>query len=140
MELLQQIAFVLVTGLSVWLFSRRINGIRRNILLGRDHGMGSRGGEGWKQVLLLALGQRKMFRNPLVAVLHLIIYAGFVIINIEVFEILLDGLLGTHRLFAPMLGVAYTWLINAFEWLAVGVILVCVIFLARRHVTGVIRF
>ena len=140
MELLQQIAFVLVTGLSVWLFSRRINGIRRNILLGRDQGMESRGAEGWRQVLLLALGQRKMFRNPLVAVLHLIIYAGFVIINIEVLEILLDGILGTHRLFAPLLGAAYTWLINAFEWLAVGVILVCIIFLARRHIIGVSRF
>lgn len=140
MELLQQIAFLLVTGLSVWLFSRRIHGIKRNILLGRDHGFESRGAEGWKQVLLLALGQRKMFRNPLVAILHLIIYAGFVIINIEVLEILLDGILGTHRLFSPLLGVAYAWLINAFEWLAAGVIVVCIIFLARRHVTGVQRF
>lgn len=140
MELLQQIVFVVITGLSVWLFSRRIRGIRRNILLGRDHGLDSRGAEGWKQVLLLALGQRKMFRNPLVAVLHLIIYLGFIIINIEVLEILLDGMLGSHRLFAPVLGPAYAWLINAFEWLAVGVILVCVIFLARRHLTGVPRF
>ena len=140
MELLQQFAFVLVTGISVWLFNRRIRGIRRNILLGRDHGLTSRGSEGWKQVLLLALGQRKMFRNPLVAILHLIIYVGFVIINIEVLEILLDGIMGTHRLFAPVMGVAYTGLINAFEWLAAGVILVCVIFLARRHVTKVTRF
>lgn len=140
MELLQQIAFVLVTGLSVWLFSRRVKGIWRNILLGHDQGLEARGSEGWKQVFLLALGQRKMFRNPLVAVLHLIIYAGFIIINIEVLEILLDGILGSHRLFAPLLGPVYPWLINAFEMLAVGVILVCVVFLARRHITGVARF
>jgi heterodisulfide reductase subunit C len=140
MELLQQIVFVLVTGLSVWLFSRRIKGIKRNILLGRDHGLEPRGSEGWRQVFMLALGQRKMFRNPLVAVLHMIIYAGFVIINIEVLEILMDGMMGTHRLFAPLLGDAYPWLINAFESLAVGVILVCIIFLARRYVTGIQRF
>lgn len=106
MELLQQIAFVLVTGLSVWLFSRRVKGIWRNILLGRDQGLEARGAEGWRQVFLLALGQRKMFRNPLVAVLHLIIYAGFIIINIEVLEILLDGILGSHRLLHPCWGLS----------------------------------
>jgi heterodisulfide reductase subunit C len=140
MELFQQIAFVLVTGLSLWIFSRRVKAIRRNILLGRDQGLEARGSEGWKQVFLLALGQRKMFHNPMVAVLHLIIYAGFIIINLEVLEILLDGIFGSHRLFAPLLGHLYVWLINAFEWLALGVIVVCIVFLARRHVTGVARF
>ena len=57
----------------------------------------------WKNVLLLAFGQKKMFRNPLVAVMHFVIYAGFIIINIEVLEIVLDGIFGTHRLFAEPL-------------------------------------
>lgn len=140
MELIQQIAFLFITVLSIWMFSRRMKGIRRNILLGQDKGFEPRGMEGWKQVALLALGQKKMFRNPLAALLHLVIYAGFIIINIEVLEILLDGLLGQHRLFAPMLGSFYPWLINSFEWLAAGVIIVCIIFLARRYVTGVPRF
>jgi heterodisulfide reductase subunit C len=140
MELIQQIAFLIISVLSIRMFSRRMMGIRRNILMGRDRGFESRGKEGWKQVVLLALGQRKMFRNPLAAILHLVIYAGFIIINIEVLEILLDGVLGTHRLFAPLLGAAYPWLINGFEWLAAGVILVCIIFLARRYMTGVPRF
>ena len=93
----------------------------------------------WKNVLLLAFGQKKMFRNPLVAVMHFIIYAGFIIINIEVLEIAIDGLFGTHRIFAKPLGFLYPWLINAFEFLAVGVFTVCVIFLIRRNVLHVKR-
>jgi heterodisulfide reductase subunit C len=81
-----------------------------------------------------------MFANPLVAVMHLVIYAGFIIINIEVLEIVLDGLLGKHRLFANTLGGFYTFLINCFEWLAVGVIAVCVVFLCRRNLIKLKRF
>jgi hypothetical protein len=81
-----------------------------------------------------------MFRNPLVAVMHLVIYAGFIIINIEVLEIVLDGILGTHRLFFPALGFAYSFVINFFELLAAGVILVCVAFLYRRNVKKLRRF
>jgi len=72
--------------------------------------------------------------------MHLIIYAGFLIINIEVLEIVLDGILGTHRLFLPFLGSLYTFLINFFEWLAVGVIVVCVLFYARRNIIKLKRF
>jgi hypothetical protein len=81
-----------------------------------------------------------MFRNPLVAVMHFIIYAGFIIINIEVLEIVLDGMLGTHRLFLPYIGGLYTFLINFFEILAVGVLAVCVVFLARRNIIKLKRF
>jgi heterodisulfide reductase subunit C len=81
-----------------------------------------------------------MFRNPLVAVMHFIIYAGFIIINIEVLEIVLDGILGTHRLFLGTLGSFYGFIINFFEILAVGVIAVCVIFLARRNIIKLKRF
>lgn len=138
MSYLQQILFVIVTGVAVWLFAKKAAEIRRNILLGRDESYKDRQGERWKNVLLLAFGQKKMFRNPLVAILHFVIYAGFIIINIEVLEIVLDGILGTHRLFAGI--PFYSWLINSFEFLAVGVIVVCVVFLVRRNVIKLRRF
>jgi heterodisulfide reductase subunit C len=84
-------------------------------------------------MLLMAFGQRKMFEKPLVGVMHFVIYAGFLLINIEVLEIILDGFLGTHRLFGGFLGSFYTFLINFFEFLAFGVLAVCVVFLIRRN-------
>jgi heterodisulfide reductase subunit C len=140
MHFIQQIAFLLLSAVSILFFTRKVREIRRNILLGRDEDLSDRKPERWRNLVLLALGQRKMFRNPLVAVMHGVIYAGFIIINLEVLEIVLDGLLGTHRIFAPVLNGLYPWLINAFEWLALGVIIVCVIFLARRGIMGIRRF
>lgn len=140
MHYVQQILFVALSILSVWLFARKIGEIRRNIFLGKDEKLGDHPAKRWKNLLLLALGQKKMFRNPLVAVMHLVIYAGFIIINLEVLEIILDGLLGTHRLFVPLLGGLYNWLINGFEFLAVGVIAVCIIFLIRRNIIKLKRF
>ena len=140
MHYLPQLAFVVLVGFSIWLFSKNIMQIRRNILLGKDEDLTDNPGLRWKNLLLLAFGQKKMFRNPLVAVMHFIIYAGFIIINIEVLEIVLDGFLGTHRLFLGSLGLFYTFLINFFEWLALGVILVCVVFLARRNILKLKRF
>src|SRR3989337_1191967 len=113
MSYLQQILFIIVTAVAIWIFAKKANEIRRNIYLGRDEPYNDRPGERWKNVFLLAFGQKKMFRNPLVAILHFVIYAGFIIINLEVLEIVLDGILGTHRLFSgfPL----YSWLINSFE-------------------------
>lgn len=113
--------------------------IRRNILLGKDADYSDRSSERWKNVLLLAFGQKKMFRNPLVATLHLFVYVGFVIINIEVLEILIDGVFGTHRIFSKYGGVIYPYLINAFEFLAITVLLGCLIFLIRRNIVKVKR-
>lgn len=140
MAVLQQFLFLLLLGTAIWFFAKKVRMIRRNILLGRDETYTDRPADRWKNVLLLALGQKKMFRKPLVAFMHFIIYAGFIIINIEVLEILLDGLFGTHRLFAGMLGTFYGFLINAFEFLAVGVLLVCIAFLARRNMLKLKRF
>ena len=140
MHLLQQILFIILVAVSIWFFSKKIRFVRRNILLGRDVDMGGNKAERWKKVLLIALGQKKMFKYPLVALMHLIIYAGFVIINLEVLEIVLDGILGTHRLFLPVLGPLYSWLINSFEVLAAGVLLVCVVFLVRRNILKLKRF
>lgn len=140
MQLIQQILFAIVSGIAIFLFARKAKELRRNILLGRNADYSDNKGLRWKNVLLLAFGQKKMFKKPLVALMHFIIYAGFIIINIEVLEIVLDGLLGTHRLFAPYLGILYSALINSFEFLALGVLLVCVAFLVRRNVTKLWRF
>ncbi len=140
MQYVQQAAFILLAAFAVWLFSKNILQIRRNILLGKDEDLSDNPGLRWKNLLLLAFGQKKMFRNPLVAVMHFVIYAGFIIINIEVLEIFLDGIFGTHRLFLPSLGGFYTFVINFFELLAIGVLTVCIIFLLRRNVLKLKRF
>lgn len=136
----QQAAFLLLAGFSIFLFAKNASRIRANIMLGRAKDLSDRKAERWKNMLLLAFGQKKMFRNPLVAVLHLVVYLGFVIINIEVLEIVLDGILGTHRLFLGSLGGAYTFLINSFELLAFAVLAACVIFLVRRNILKIKRF
>src|SRR5215210_5571487 len=100
MHYLPQAAFILLAGFSLWFFSRNIMQIRRNILLGKEEDLTDNPGLRWKNLFLLAFGQKKMFRNPLVAIMHFFIYAGFIIINIEVLEIAIDGLFGTHRIFA----------------------------------------
>ncbi len=140
MQIAQQILFVLLSAVSVWLFSKKVKEISRNIRLGRDEDLSDNKPQRWKNLLLLAFGQKKMFRNPLVALLHFVVYAGFIIINIEVLEIVLDGITGKHRLFAAPLGGFYTFLINAFEVLALLVLLACVIFLIRRNVIKLKRF
>lgn len=140
MHYVQQIGFVALSALAIWLFAKKAAEIRRNIFLGKDEYLNDHPGKRWRNLLLLALGQKKMFKNPLVAVMHFVIYAGFIIINLEVLEIVLDGLLGTHRLFAPFLGGLYNWLINGFEFLAVGVIAVCIVFLCRRNILKLKRF
>jgi ferredoxin len=140
MPIIVQLFFIACLGFASWLFAKKIMQIRRNILLGKNEDLTDNKPLRWKNLVLLALGQKKMFKNTLVAVMHLIIYAGFIIINIEVLEIVLDGIFGTHRLFLPYLGGFYTFLINFFEILAVGVLVVCVIFLARRNIIKLKRF
>lgn len=140
MHYIQQALFVIVFGFAVWFFAKKIKEIRRNILLGKEEDYSDNPSARWRNLFLLALGQKKMFKNPLVAVMHLVIYAGFIIINLEVLEIVLDGILGTHRLFQPLLGSFYSVLINSFEVLALLVLIACVIFLARRNILKIKRF
>ncbi|MEP6595453.1 MAG: (Fe-S)-binding protein [Ginsengibacter sp.] len=140
MQIFQQILFILLTAGAIWLFIKKAKKIRRNILLGHDENFSDSPAERWKNVLLLALGQKKMFRYPLVAIMHFFIYAGFVIINIEVLEIVLDGGFGKHRLFANAPGGFYTFLIDGFEILAILVLLACIIFLIRRNILKLKRF
>lgn len=140
MQIIQQILFIAVSAFAIWFFAKNIGIIRRNIFLGKDEDLSDNPSQRWKNLFLLAFGQKKMFRNPLVAVMHFIVYAGFVIINLEVLEIVLDGMLGTHRLFLPYIGSLYSFLINAFEILALGVLVACVIFLIRRNIIKLKRF
>src|SRR5688572_5900123 len=116
MQIVQQILFILISIAAIWLFSKKANEIIRNIKLGRGETINDNPSQRWKNLFLLAFGQKKMFRNPLVAVLHFFVYAGFIIINIEVLEIVLDGIFGTHRLFADLLrSDLYIYLINRSE-------------------------
>lgn len=140
MQIIQQVLFILLSGIAVFLFSKKVKEISRNIKLGRDESLNDHPDQRWRNVLLLALGQKKMFRNPMVALLHLVVYAGFIIINIEVLEIVLDGITGQHRLFAAPLGSLYSLLINAFEILAFLVLVACIIFLVRRNIVSIKRF
>ncbi len=140
MQIAQQILFIFLSAVAIGLFARKVREIGRNINLGREENLNDNPNTRWKNVLLLAFGQKKMFRNPLVALLHFFVYAGFIIINIEVLEIVLDGIIGTHRLFGPLLGGFYSFLINSFEVLAVLVIIACAIFLVRRNIIRLRRF
>jgi heterodisulfide reductase subunit C len=140
MQLVQQILFILISALSIWFFTKKVKEIIRNIRLGQDEDLSDNKPTRWKNLLLLAFGQKKMFRNPMVAVLHFFVYAGFIIINLEVLEIVLDGIFGTHRLFAQPLGFLYSFLINSFEILAFLVLASCLIFLIRRNFIKLKRF
>jgi ferredoxin len=139
MTWLPQILFLIFLTGGVLLFIKNIRQIQSMILLCRPDLPSDQPGKRWSQVFRLALGQQKMFRNIPVAILHLIIYVGFIIINIEVLEIVLDGLTGTHRLFLEPLGRLYPILINSFEWLALGVWVACIFFLIRRNLIRVPR-
>jgi ferredoxin len=140
MSILPQLAFVLILGVAGFILSKRIQFLRRNILLGKAETRNDQPENRWKAMFLVALGQQKMFKRLVPAFLHLLIYVGFLVINLEVLEFVLDGLLGTHRLFAPFLGGLYTVAINVFEFLAVAVLVSCVAFLVRRNVMKVERF
>lgn len=140
MKIIEQILFFLLAATAITLFVLKLRQITRNIRLGKDEDLKDLPAQRWKNVLLLALGQKKMFRYPLVGIMHFFIYAGFIIINIEVLEIFLDGLFGTHRLFADYFGGFYTFLINFFEVLAITVLAACIIFLLRRNALKLKRF
>ncbi|UTA68629.1 4Fe-4S dicluster domain-containing protein [Emticicia sp. 21SJ11W-3] len=140
MQVLAQILFVAALATAGFFIGRRVKLIKKTILLGQAEDRTDRPAERLKTMLLIAFGQKKMFNRPIVGLMHFIIYAGFLIINIEVLEIMLDGILGTHRLFYPLLGSLYGFLINFFELLALGVVAVCLVFLIRRNVIKVPRF
>lgn len=132
--MIQQILFFILLAGAGYLIAKRVGFIRSTIGLGKKAGITDRKDERLKNVLLVAFGQKKMFKKFIPAFLHLFVYVGFLVINLEVLEFIIDGLAGTHRIFAPYLGGFYTALMNMFEFLAVAVLLACIIFLIRRNV------
>ena len=140
MNLLPNIAFILLlVGAGLW-FSKNAERIRRNILLGRNIERSDNASRRRANMLRVAFGQSKMQARPIAGFLHFIIYASFLIINIEVLEIVIDGVFGTHRFFAHFLGDAYDIIISFFEILAVATIITVVIFWWRRNVSKLDRF
>lgn len=138
--MIQSIIFALCFLAGVGFFIYQVKKIIRNINLGQPEDLSDKPAERWRVMALVALGQSKMFKRPIPAILHITLYLGFIIINIEIFEIILDGILGTHRIFYPAAGSFYVFLIGSFEWLAILVIIACVIFLTRRNILKLKRF
>lgn len=138
--MIQQITFILVLIIAAFLIVRRVLRIKRNIHLGKKVTINDEPKQRFKNLFLIAFGQRKMFKRPIPAILHLFIYIGFIVINLEVLEFIIDGIAGTHRIFAPYLGNFYTVLMNIFEVLALAVLFSCIAFLIRRNIFKVKRF
>jgi heterodisulfide reductase subunit C len=140
MAYLSNIIFALVLFTAIFLFRRNILFIKRNIQMGHAIDRTDRASERWSNMIRIALGQSKMVTRPIAGILHIIVYIGFIVINIELIEIVLDGLLGTHRLFAPHMGELYDLLIASFEILAALVLVSVVLFWLRRNALKIRRF
>lgn len=138
--MLQSVLFILVASTAGWIAYRGFSRVRRNILLGKEEVIQDHPGLRWKNMLLVAFGQQKMFQNWIPALLHLALYVAFVITQIELIEIVADGIFGTHRFFAPYLGSFYTFIISFIEILSVLALIATVIFLIRRNVLQISRF
>ncbi|MBU3682062.1 MAG: (Fe-S)-binding protein [Flavobacterium sp.] len=136
---LSTLFFTVVLAIGIGVFVRNANKIRRNIALGQAIDRTDQPAERWRNMARIALGQSKMVKRPIAGILHIIVYAGFIIINIEVLEIITDGLLGKHRAFAG-LGSLYNFLIASFEVLAAMVLVAIVGFYIRRNVIKLKRF
>ncbi|PRP66741.1 (Fe-S)-binding protein [Nonlabens agnitus] len=140
MQYIPNIIFAILLIGMVGFFATNIRKMIRNIKLGKEVDRSDRKSERWSQMAKIALGQSKMVRRPIAGFLHVIVYAGFVIINIEVLEIIIDGLTGQHRIFAPFLGGFYDFLIATFEILAFLVLVSVIVFWTRRNVMNIRRF
>ena len=140
MAYLPNLIFCTLLIISVGFFTRNLKRIHRNIGLGRDLDRNDYPKLRMKNMLLLAFGQKKMINRPVVGILHLVVYVGFILINIELLEILLDGIFGTHRVFAPYLGSLYNFLIAMFEIFALLVLVAVIFFWTRRNVSKIKRF
>ena len=140
MGYLDNILFAILLIAGFGFFASSVKKIIRNINLGVDVDRKDNPKARWANMALIALGQSKMVRRPVAGVLHIVVYLGFVIINIELLEIIIDGLFGTHRVFAPYLGVVYDILIASFEILAFLVLVAVIVFWIRRNVIRLKRF
>jgi heterodisulfide reductase subunit C len=139
MSYLDNILFAIILFLGIGYFAGNVKKLIRNIKLGQDVDRSDNPSERWKNMAMIALGQSKMVKRPLAGILHIIVYVGFVIINLEVLEIVIDGLFGTHRVLS-FLGGFYDFLIGSFEVLALLVLISVVIFWIRRNIIRLKRF
>ncbi|GAA3640150.1 (Fe-S)-binding protein [Flavivirga jejuensis] len=139
MQYLSNILFAILLIVGIGFFAKNVKKLIRNIKLGRDLDVNDHKSERWKNMAMIALGQSKMVRRPIAGILHAIVYVGFIIINIEVLEIVIDGLFGTHRIFSSI-GNLYGVLIGAFEILAILVFVSVILFWIRRNIIKLKRF
>ena len=140
MAYLSNIIFAIVLITAIYFFRRNILFVKRNIQLGQPIDRTDQASKRWSNMIRIALGQSKMVTRPIAGILHIIVYIGFIVINIELIEIILDGLLGTHRVFAPFMGKIYNILIASFEILAALVLVSVVFFWLRRNALKIKRF
>src|ERR1700761_6950068 len=138
--MIAQLLFIVILIAAIYLFSKNAGKIRRNILLGKPVNRSDQPALRWRVMAKVALGQTKMIKRPVAAIMHFFIYVGFIIINLEVLEIMIDGIFGSHRIFSKPLGSLYGLVIGGFEVLAVLVLVACVVFLARRNIVHLKRF
>ena len=134
------IIFTLLLVTAGGFFARNVGRIKRNIYLGRSIDRTDRSKERWGNMARIALGQSKMVKRPIAGILHVVVYVGFILINIELLEIVVDGIAGTHRIFAPYLGGFYNVLIGSFEICAALVLIAVIVFWCRRNVIRIQRF
>lgn len=139
MQYIPNIIFLVVLAAGIGYFTKNIRKVIRNIKLGHAVDTSDHKKERWGNVIRIALGQSKMVVRPVSGLLHIIVYVGFIIINIEVIEIIIDGLFGTHRILA-FLGPVYDFLIGSFELLALLVFIGVIVFWVRRNITRIKRF
>ncbi|MDX1470659.1 MAG: (Fe-S)-binding protein [Flavobacteriaceae bacterium] len=139
MNFLPNILFTLALVVGLGYFIYNVRKLVRNIKLGREAELEHNPSQRWSNMARIALGQSKMVTRPIAGILHIIVYVGFVVINIEVLEIILDGIFGTHRMFSSI-GPAYGFLIGFFEILALSVLVSVIVFWTRRNTIRIKRF
>ncbi len=139
MHYIPNILFAILLVVGIGFFTKNVKKLIRNIKLGKDIDRSDNSSQRWKNMANVALGQSKMVSRPVAGILHIIVYLGFIIINIEVIEIIIDGLFGTHRVFA-FAGGLYSFLIGSFEILAFLVLISVIIFWIRRMIIRIPRF
>lgn len=139
MNYIDNILFAIILSVGIGYFAMNVKKLIRNIKLGKDVNRSDNSSARWKNMAMIALGQSKMVKRPVAGFLHIIVYAGFIIINLEVLEIIIDGLFGTHRIFS-FLGGFYDFLIGSFEVLALLVLVAVIVFWTRRNAIKLKRF
>lgn len=140
LDFLPNIIFTLLLLTAAGFFVKNVGRIKRNIYLGKSIDRTDQPKERWGNMARIALGQSKMVKRPIAGILHVVVYVGFILINIELLEIVVDGIVGTHRIFAPFLGGFYNILIASFEICAALVLIAVILFWCRRNVIRIQRF